>query len=151
MNLEPGSIAELWDNTRNPLGGCTGVVLETYRGGPPRWTWRDGVSPPRISGMSYDRCPVKPIVTGTGPVITALCNTLRYGISFPRKWRRRRGAANGLSAGPGTGIKAQAPKWAYPDIIVIGKTNFTDERRGDLIYRDEAGNMLNLTRLQSSK
>ena len=31
--------------------------------------------------------------------------------------------------GPGAGEKVQEPKWAYPDIIVMNGTNFTDERK----------------------
>ncbi|MCJ1240016.1 hypothetical protein MMC14_008016 [Varicellaria rhodocarpa] len=139
VNLESGSIAEVWDNNYNPHGGCFWHTLETYRGGPPR-----------ISGMSYDQSPVEPIVTGTGALLAGLCNTLKYGIPLPKKWRRR-GGGDGLGAGPGAGVKAQEPNWAYPDVIVVGKTNYTDERRGDLMYRDEVGNVLNLTRLQSSK
>ena len=36
------------------------------------------------------------------------------------------------------------PTWGYPNIITVNGTNYTDDKRNDLIYRDLAGNILNL-------
>ena len=64
-------------------------------------------------------------------------------------WRLRNRDGSGAAADD-AGVDDKVPgqrKWAYPDIIVVNGTNFTDERRGDLIYRDGMGNVLDLTRL----
>ena len=36
------------------------------------------------------------------------------------------------------------PTWGYPDVITVEGVNNTDHKRNDLIYRDSAGNVLNL-------
>ena len=148
MNLEHGMITGVWGSgTEDALGACDGEVLDSYlAAGAPRWTWRDPVTPPRITGASYNQCPGPPIVTGVGPLLASLCPAMRMGISslassFPKRWRRK--------AREGGGGDVGGAKWAFPDIVVVNGTNFTDGRRGDLMYRDEMGRVLNLTLLRS--
>ena len=38
--------------------------------------------------------------------------------------------------------------WVYPDVITVNGTNYTDEWRGDMVYRDKNGNMLDLKVLE---
>ena len=45
-------------------------------------------------------------------------------------------------------VYARAPtSKAYPSIVVVNNTSYTDDGRGDLIYRDNNGELLNLTTL----
>ena len=150
MNLGLGTVGGVWQKSLEVDAidsGCNGDVLETRLGGagPPRWTWRDPAVAPRISGASYAICPPDPVKTVLGPFLVGLCRTLKWGaFSLPPRNQR-----NGNEQ-PGAG-KISEPNWMYPDIIVINGTNFTDGRRGDLIYRDGVGNVLNLTQLRFQK
>ena len=164
-NLEPRMIAEVWEAGPGTTKGECKHLLEENEGAPPWWTWRDTAVPPAISGASYTRCPADPITTGGSPVFAALCSSLRSGLSTfsgissrgergrrrRRRWSRsrsRRGDDGASSSDPGVHVHKVLKKrrWAYPDIIVVNGTNYTDGRRGDLIYRDGRGNVLDLTR-----
>ena len=41
------------------------------------------------------------------------------------------------------------PGWVYPSIITLNGTNYTDNSRGDLVYRSDGGAVLNMTILVS--
>ena len=57
----------------------------------------------------------------------------------PGKRRRmRRGWIGGREE------EEEGRQWGYPDIVSFGGRNYTDERRGDLLYRDEGGRVLDL-------
>ena len=152
MGLQLGTIAGVWGSGQeNAPGECVGDLLETRTGGggPPTWMWRDEVRPSRISGASYEVCPAQPIDSVVGPLMAALCMGIKWGVTraFPgTRKRKRMGDSKGL---PGITKKSKMPerKWAWPDVVVVGKTNFSDDGRGDLVYRDGIGNVLNLTAL----
>lgn len=45
-------------------------------------------------------------------------------------------------------VYATAPSlWRYPDFIMVNGTNYTDDGRGDLVYRNETGVILDLDTL----
>ena len=52
-----------------------------------------------------------------------------------------------MSAEAGDGV-ARKPSWVYPDVLEVNGTNYTDERRGDMVYRDLAGRKLDLNLLR---
>ena len=49
-----------------------------------------------------------------------------------------------VSANKGTAYITAPFRWQYPDLIAVNGTNYTDDGRGDLVYRSEDGMMLNL-------
>ena len=77
-------------------------------------------------------------------VVNAACRSVMSvhgaGISS-RKRDRRRGSENGLVM-PGKSILL--PAWVYPDVVTWNGTEYTDEHRNDLVYRDSTGNVLDL-------
>ena len=130
------------------MGGCAGDVLVTPPLGLPRWTWWDTVQPPRIAGANYYTCWLPPIPTGMGAFLAEVCGGFRWGVwssSLPRRGMRR--WSEDGEGGGGEEMK-EKEKWSYPDVVVVGGVNLTDERRGDLNHRNGVGDVLNLTLLQ---
>ena len=120
VGLPLGAIAAIWQS-QGILVGCEGRVLET-RYGLPRWNWRDTAEPPRISAACYILCPERQY-SGWTSTLAGLC----------LKLKKRHPAAE--------------LAWGFPDIITFNGSNYTDERRGDLMYRNSSGALLNLTTL----
>ena len=131
--LPLGAIAAIWQTDGpNSAIGCDGRVLDSHHGGP-RWTYSSpgmeaGQGWPRISGGSYIQCPGANVARGWVQILAGFCTRLN----------RKMAAA---TAKPTTG---------YPDVITFNGTNFTDGRRGDLLYRSSAGGLLNLTSMRST-
>ena len=112
-----GSISGVWQSDVLS-SACSGNALANYYAGPPTWSFIRS----RISGASYVECPgIAP--PGWSMSLVRLC---------PQP--RRRSAA----------IAPVEPTWGYPDIIQINGTNYTDSRRGDMIYRNSDGMILDL-------
>ena len=112
-----GSISGVWQSDILS-SACSGNALANYYAGPPTWSFIRS----RISGASYVECPgIAP--PGWSMSLVRLC---------PQP--RRRSAA----------IAPVEPTWGYPDIIQINGTNYTDSRRGDMIYRNSDGMILDL-------
>ena len=88
--------------------------------------------PPRILGASYIQCPGSSIAGGWGAVLAGVCRRLN------RRMSGKRDAS--------TDAKEEVPsdKSGWPDVIVFNGTTYTDDRRGDLVYREAAGGWLNL-------
>ena len=120
VELPLGAIAAIWQSQGMHID-CDGQVLET-RYGLSRFNWRDTAEPPRVSAAVYILCPERQYL-GWVSILTGLC----------LKLHKRRSAAE------------QA--WGFPDIITLDGSNYTDERRGDLMYRNSSGALLNLTTL----
>ena len=118
VSLPLGVIATVWQS-QGIQTGCDGRVLEA-RYGLPRLNWRDAANPPRISGASFVQCPQ---AQGTGwfPALVGLCLRLNKRVATVE------------------------PAWGYPDIILLDGTSYTDGRRGDLLYKNAMGDLLNLT------
>ena len=132
-DLPPGAIAAFWQyiGDREDQRGCNTRILDT-RYGRTNWVFY----PPsltEISGGSYIQCPAGNLNRGWLQVLAGFCMRLHN--------RNGRELAE-------TGAVVE-PTWGYPDMITVNGTNYTDEKRNDLIYRDTAGNMLNLTLLYS--
>ncbi|MCJ1242189.1 hypothetical protein MMC14_010196, partial [Varicellaria rhodocarpa] len=136
-NLPPGAISAFWGpevHTTILANGCNERTLESHYGSP-QWAWQDPVFPPRISGASYVSCPLDKIDRGWGTVLAGFCSRLK-----------RRGAVS-VSAPPTTAD----PAWVWPDIIMVNGVNYTDNRKGDLLYYDMKDTLLNFTRLMEKK
>ena len=68
-------------------------------------------------------------------LITGASFSFPDGVMLPGMVNRRRG-----SGGNGD-------RWTYPDVIAFNGTNYTDGKRGDLVYKSAAGNVLDLSLL----
>ena len=67
----------------------------------------------------------------------------RTGTRTGRRSRRKIRRERERTATPQDNVQA-----VYPDIILFNNTNYTDSRRGDLIYRDNGGVVLRLDLLR---
>ena len=86
------------------------------------------IDPTVIAGGSYIQCPA---VTASKAGWSGWVGVLA-GFCFAKEKREALGGPGGTE------------EWGYPDIISWNGTNYTDERRNDLIYRDDRDNMLDL-------
>ena len=120
VSLPPGVIAAVWQSQGAQIG-CDGRVLEA-RYGLPRLNWRDAVNPPRISGGSYVDCSHGQDSRWIS-MLAGLCLKLNKRVATTQ------------------------PAWGYPDIISFNGASYTDGRRGDLLYRNSMGGLLNLSAL----
>ena len=103
-------------------------MLESHYVGSPSWTYEVPANIPSvITGASYIQRPgataPKAGGWGWGGVLAGFC----WGKG--RRMRRVEGDDWG---------------WGYPDVVFWNGSNYTDGRRGDFVYRDDAGNMLDL-------
>lgn len=48
----------------------------------------------------------------------------------------------------GTAYITEPPRELYADLISVNGTDYTDDGRGDMVYRDEKGRTLDLSSLQ---
>ena len=128
QDLPPGSVAAFWQyvGDREDQRDCNSRVLET-RSGRSSWLY---YPPPllEISGGSYIQCPAGNVNRGWVQALAGFCMKLR----------------NRSSRELAETDAAIEPMWGYPDIITVNGTNYTDEKRNDLVYRDSAGNKLAL-------
>ena len=127
-NLPPGSISAFWGSnlhTTTVAIGCNERNLDSYYGSP-QWAWQDSVFPPRILGASYISCPSNGIDRGWGFLLAGFCSRLKK---------------------KGTSSVPPPAAWVWPDLVTVDAVNYTDDRRGDLLYRDTKNGLLNLTRL----
>ena len=106
--------------------GCKGSILESHYGSPQWSFW----APPkkRISGASYIHCAGTDQEGGWKRILGGFCATLSS-----RRWGEMKRDAGEEKGG-----------WGYVDIIEFRGINYTDGKRGDMIYRDEKGSMLDL-------
>ena len=44
-------------------------------------------------------------------------------------------------------MAAPAPAWVWPDLITIAGVNYTDGRKGNLLYYDSKDRLINFTHL----
>ena len=132
IDLPLGAISAVWELKEGELlTSCNERALET-RYDIPHWSYevRD---PLYIGGASYIQCPSARLDIGWTSTLAGLCIHLHK-----RLWRevptREDSAAPELA-------------WGYADVITFNGTNYTDERRGDFIYKDTTGNLFNMTLL----
>ncbi|MCJ1232666.1 hypothetical protein MMC14_000619 [Varicellaria rhodocarpa] len=131
IDLPPGAIAAVWqyDGDREDQRGCNTRVLQAHAG-QPNWMYYARTLN-EISGGSYIQCPAGNLNRGWVQVLAGFCMKL-----LKRSGREL--------------LEEDAviqPTWGYPDIITVEGINYTDHKRNDLMYRDPAGNELNLTYL----
>ena len=137
-SLPLGAIAAFWEDLRprdSALSWGCGRTLDTHYGNPD-WTYF-APAPQRLSGASYIQCPGKTASLAQWSEVGWLGVLLGF---CTRKIQRTTGSR--VTAG----IEAT---WGYPDIVSVNGTNYTDGRRGDLVYRNEEGNVLDLDTLSS--
>ena len=165
-----GDIGAVWGPRRTPEGnlraGCSGTVLDTRRG-PGDWQWRGleaGQEWQSATGAQYislpERLPPDPTssrwmsVQGilrmaygggnwfTTPAAERLCGPAMRGLRKRLNERRdiRSPLKGDLCVGP-------APSWRYPELVVVNGSDYSDAGRGDLVYTDAKGNVLDLTQV----
>ena len=144
-NLPRGAISAFWGPVvrlfEMPPEACERRVLES-RYDAPQWAWQDnGAYTPRITGASYILCPSSAMDRGWGAVLAGFCARA--------KMKRRRGtggdAAASLAATPPTHPLSSGPAWVWPDVITMDGVNYTDGRKGNLLYYDSENRLLNFT------
>ena len=116
---------------------CDGPILDSHVGTPYWEHWAAGGAP-RIAGASYYNClPSKTArVGGLSALLGGWCFPHKMvGVIDRRESNEERGERKVLRGG-------------YPNIISFNGTNYTDEWRGDLIYRDGEGRILDLKMLK---
>lgn len=139
-HLPPGAISAFWgappgtDWAQHWHRGCDGRQ-RAVRYDVPRWEYHAPYGYRNfIHGASYIQCPAKTAPTaqetGTGwlGVLLGFCT---------RATRRRSVHVQG-------GEAAREPRRVYPHILEVNGTNYTDGRRGDMVYKDLAGRTLDL-------
>ena len=132
-DLPLGAISAFWDLTSTALiTGCNGHALDT-RFDVPHWSYqvRD---PVYVGGASYIECPVPALNPGWATALAGFCNSLQW--RFPPR------AETAEIPSSTSGVT-----WGYPNIVIFNNTKYTDDRRGDLIYRDSVGNLLDMSLL----
>lgn len=150
--------------------GCSGEVWRS-RTGPGSWTWEiwdepniHGYRSP-ASGASYIEMPrilppddkvsawlsaegVLGLVYGGGDWFSspAASRVLGHTVGVSPKSRLRRDIRSGSR---GTVYAGPPRRWIYPTFISVNGVNYTDEGAGNLLYKDGAGQSLNLTQLDA--
>jgi len=158
-----GDIGAIWairDQGGQFVRGCSGQITGTRVGPIRRWDLRLNTEfhPASFSGASYISLPkslppseadsqwltaegLRGLVWGGGKWFA---NQVGPSSLSSQPFRRKRGV---ISENKGT-VYATAPSlWRYPDFIMVNGTNYTDDGRGDLVYRNETGVILDLDRL----
>ena len=106
-----------------------------------------GVRPSRFSGPSNAACPAPPISLAVWPLMAALCMGMKWGVTRAFPGSRKRKRRGDIEEPPFVAKEGKELEPMWPDMAVIGNSNFSDEGRGDLMYRDGVGNVMNLTGL----
>ena len=175
-SLLPQHIAAVWTSRvvpgqENPyISGCSGVVLES-RAGPGLWTWHTLIEPiPKsATGASYIEIPARlPPDSETSHWLDA--EGLLGLVWGGGRWFASESASRLLGVGTSTGngvtrkstlkreirsankgtVYAMPPRRVvYPTFMVLNGTNYTDEGRGDLVYRSDSGTILDLREPQN--
>ena len=117
------------------FAGCDGRIIDLHTGSP-HWEHWTAVGQSRIAGADWLECPsAKPTKVGgiSGWNLRSWCLPNKMVNVLDRRgteeeWQGRR----------------RTMKWGYPNIISFNGTNYTDGWRGDLIYRDGQGRVLDL-------
>ena len=166
-HLHAGDIAVVWNGRNIPgvpiyITGCSGRVVETRVGPAAVWEHRYDAQFPSfgqsIYGANYlshprgNQLPPSPamsqwlniqgfreLVWGGGQWFA------KGGGELVRKRFAKRGI---VSENKGTAYFTSPKYWKYADLIVVNGTNYTDDDRGDLIYRSDDGAVLNLDLLK---
>ena len=135
--LPSGAISALWGPAVRTLSapqpdGCNERILNTHYDAS-TWAWQDTAFPPRISGASYILCPSKAMEWGWGAVLAGICARVK-----------RRGADPVAAA---AAASTQQAAWVWPDLITLDGVNYTDNRKGNLLYYDSQNRLLDLSGL----
>ncbi|KAL8702133.1 MAG: hypothetical protein Q9201_004567 [Fulgogasparrea decipioides] len=148
--------------------GCSGEVWKS-RTGPGTWAWEIGEEPNEgihvtpATGASYIEMPrafplnekisawlaaegIFGLVWGGGKWFSSpsASRLLGYSVGVTPRSRLRRDVRSKLK---GTVYAGRPPRWTYPAFIRVDGANYTHDGAGGLVYKDEAGSMLNLTQL----
>ena len=113
--------------------GCNGPILDS-RVGTPHWRHWAAPGGPRIAGASWIDCPAAR--TARVGWIKGWVGNLGH-FCLPQKMV---GVIDRRQSIEGDTARISG----YPNIISLNGTNFTDQYRGDLIYRDGQGRVLDL-------
>ncbi|KAI4148163.1 MAG: hypothetical protein L6R39_002873 [Caloplaca ligustica] len=173
QGLHAWNIAAIWRSggRRSPTApkhGCTGQVWKS-RNGPGTWRWYMADEPSRTgyltpaTGASYIEMPrrwpinrkdagwlsaegVLGLVAADGRWFSnpSAQKFLGYGSGIRPKSRLRRDIRSEVK---GNVYATSPPGWTYPSIVDVNGTKYSDGGAGDLVYKDGAGNTLNLTQL----
>lgn len=145
-HLPPGAMSAFWgrpagdDWNLNCHRGCDGRQL-AFRYDVPHWKYKAPTGyRESIHGASYIQCPSKTIATADATGLGWLGVLLGF---CTKAGRERRSVS--VEAGDGV---VKKPTWVYPDILEVNGTNYTDGRRGDMVYRDLVGRKLDLNLLR---
>ncbi|KAL8688745.1 MAG: hypothetical protein Q9218_005421 [Villophora microphyllina] len=173
-NLQVGDVTAVWERRttdRELIGECSGTPLQTgVTPGTWRYDWTVSLDGPYIasfgpSGASYVRLPpqlppgqaeanwlniegMKALVWGGGAWITRASNTLglrsndvEIQPSGPQISKNRAFYKGGkFYASP-------PPRTRFPDSITVNGTTYTAHENSGLVYKDPAGNLLDLKAL----
>ena len=165
-----GDIGAVWGARTTPEGNiraaCSGTVIDSRRG-PGDWHWRGleaGSQWRTATGAQYvslpKRLPPDPTASRwlsmqgilqmayggnkwfATPAADRLCGPASGGPHKRLKGKRdiRSPLKGDLCVGP-------APRWRYPELVVVNGSEYSDRGRGDLVYADAMGNTLDLTQL----
>ena len=143
----------------NPYGCATGDarVLDS-RYDVPQWAYRDKAWLPRITGASYISCPSNGIKRGWGAVLQGFCASLKRRrseggggdtgvLAAPpeeeEEEEKRTRRAEALRSG-----EAVSSSWVWPNLMTVDGVDYTDDRRGDLLYYSSGKRLLNFARFR---
>ena len=167
LGMLAGDIGAVWGAHTTAEGSvrgdCSGRVIETQRG-PGDWQWRGieaGSEWWPATGAQYvslpKRLPPDPAANRwmsmqgilemayggskwfTTPAAERLC-----GPATGRPRRRLKGIRDIRSPLKGDLCVGSAPRWRYPELVVVNGSEYSDAGRGDLTYADAKGNVLDL-------
>ncbi|KAI9716137.1 MAG: hypothetical protein M1812_005565 [Candelaria pacifica] len=114
-------IATVWQQSGTNVG-CFGRAKQTSNVSP--WNYVDSGS--RITGASWASL----VAQNVAPIDTTQTSKMRRGVRI-----EERDAESGAND-------------VYPDVITVRGVEYSDDKRGDLVYRDAEGNILDLAELQ---
>ena len=123
LNLPLGAISAFWGpgEGSTSVNGCEEQVLDSHYGAP-QWKWQNPAFPPGVSGASYILCPTGTIGRGWGTALAGFCARLKRDSD-----------------------SVATPAWVWPDLITVDGVNYTDDKKGTLLYYDDHNNLINLT------
>ena len=80
------------------------------------------------------------IMTGIMSDITSMCKNL---------FTRSNSVASRINQRASNAAGNEPSDWVYPDVIIYNKTEYTDNRRNDKVYKDSMGNVFDLKLLDA--